>query len=73
MSDIPAMVQGIKQKLVNTHYHDKFFYNIDKLIYIGYDQGANAMLYSLAKQESLLTPDISSVVLIAPCAKMEVE
>ena len=31
------------------------------------------MLYSLAKQESHLTPDISAVVLIAPCAKMQVE
>ena len=37
MSDIPAMVRCIKETLVNSHYYDQFFYNIDKLIYIGYD------------------------------------
>ena len=31
------------------------------------------MLYSLAKQEKSLLPHISAVVLLAPCAKMNVE
>ena len=31
------------------------------------------MLYSLAKQEESLLPHISAVVLVAPCAKMNVE
>lgn len=72
-SDIPAMITGIKKTLANSHYYDKLYYNIEKVIYVGYDQGANAMLYSLAKQEQSLKNDVSAVVLIAPCAKMNIE
>lgn len=71
--DIPAMVKGIKKTLDDQHYFDEYYHNIDKVLYIGYDQGANSMLYSLAKQESKLKHDISGVVLVAPCAKMNVE
>ena len=40
---------------------------------MAYDQSANAMLYSLAKQESKLLKDVGGVVLVAPCAKMNVQ
>lgn len=51
MSDIPAMITGVKKHLTENHFYDEHYNNIDKVLYIGYDQGANAMLYSLAKQE----------------------
>lgn len=51
MYDIPAMVREIKRTLKTDHYYDEYYHNIEKVLYIGYDQGANAMLYSLAKQE----------------------
>ena len=73
MYDIPAMVKQIKRKLQDDHWFDEYYHNIDKVLYMGYDQGANAMLYSLAKQESRLNKDVSGVILVAPCAKMNVE
>ena len=71
--DIPAMVKQVKKTLQDDHFYDEFYHNIDQVLYLGYDQGANAMLYSLAKQEKRLLPDVSAVVLLAPCAKMNVE
>jgi hypothetical protein len=67
------MVTKVKTILKDEHFSDERYHNIDKLIYMGYDQGANSILYSLAKQEKRLLHDISGVVLVAPCAKMNVE
>ena len=71
--DIPAMVSKVTKTLEVNHFSDERYHNIDKVIYMGYDQGANSILYSLAKQEKRLMQDISGVVLLAPCAKMNVE
>ena len=35
--DIPAMVDTIKHELVEQHYYDVNYDNIDKIQYIGYD------------------------------------
>ena len=50
--------------------HDENYQSIDKLLFFGYDQGATAMLYGLAKKELEFLHDVNGVVLMAPCAKM---
>ena len=71
--DIPAMVKLVKRVLEKDHFFDESYHNIDKVLYLGYEQGANAMLYSLAKHEQGLLPHVSAAVLMSPCAKMNVE
>ena len=70
--DIPAMVRTIKEELVEQHYYHVNYDNIDKILYIGYDMGASAMLYGLAHNEHVFTAGVSGAVLMAPCAKMNV-
>ena len=70
--DIPAMVHKVKTELKEQHYYNVHYDNIDKILYMGYDQGAAAMLYSLAHNEYNLMADISGTVLMAPCVKMSV-
>ena len=67
------MVSKIKSTLRDDHFYDEYYYDIDKILYLGYEQAANAVLYSLAKQEAKLLKDIGAVVLMAPCAKMNVQ
>ena len=37
MSDIPAMLTHVTKTLANSHFYDQFYYNIEKVIYIGYE------------------------------------
>ena len=71
MHDLPAMIKEIKHQLREQHMEDDSYKNIDKLVYFGYDQGATAMLYGLAKKELEFLHDVSEVILMAPCAKMQ--
>ena len=35
--DIPAMVKTVKRTLKEDHFFDEYFFNIDKIAYLGYD------------------------------------
>lgn len=58
--DIPAMVSEIKRITEREDSKEVNLYAIVKKIqFVGYDQGATAMLYALAKQEGAFLEDIS--------------
>ena len=72
MHDVPAMLKQIKYT-INQQVEDPHILHTDKIIYIGYDQGATQILYGLSYLEDSFYKDyLRGAILLAPCTKMNV-
>jgi pimeloyl-ACP methyl ester carboxylesterase len=72
MYDTPAMLRHIKY-IVSQEVEEPFIRHPDKVVYIGYDQGATALLYALAYKEDQMFHDyLRGAILLAPCTKMNI-
>lgn len=70
--DLPAMFKQIKYT-IQQNVDDPHILHTDKIVYIGYDQGATQMLYGLASMEESFFKDyVRGAVFLAPCTKMNV-
>ena len=70
--DVPAMLKTIKYTIQQNVENPKIEYT-DKIIYVGYDQGATQLLYGLAHlEESFYKDYLRGAIILAPCVKMNV-
>lgn len=69
--DIPAMLKNIKY-MTTQEVEEPFIRHTDKIVFIGYDQGATAMLYGLSYKEKELHDLVRGAILLAPCTKMNI-
>ena len=70
--DLPAMMKKIKYTIQQEVENPRILHT-DKIVYIGYDQGATQLLYGLAHMEYEFFKDyVRGAVLMAPCVKMNV-
>ena len=70
--DIPAMLKLIKYT-IQQDVEDPHILHTDKIVYIGYDQGATELLYGLAYMEdSFYKNYLRGAILMAPCTKMNI-
>ena len=66
------MLRHIKY-IISQEVEEPFIRHPDKVVYIGYDQGATALLYALAYKEDQLFHDyLRGAILLAPCIKMNI-
>jgi hypothetical protein len=70
--DVPAMLKTIKYT-IEQNVEDPHIRHTDKIIYIGYDQGATQLLYGLSYMEDSFYKDyLRGAILLAPCTKMNI-
>jgi pimeloyl-ACP methyl ester carboxylesterase len=69
--DNPAMLKHIKY-IISQEVEEPFIRHTDKIVFIGYDQGATSMLYSLAYKENDLHDYLRGAIMLAPCTKMNI-
>jgi len=70
--DVPAMLKTIKYTIQQDVENPRIEYT-DKVLYIGYDQGATQLLYGLSYLEDSFYKDyVRGAILLAPCVKMNV-
>ena len=70
--DLPALVRHIKYT-IDQPVSEPYIEHTDKIIYLGYDQGATQMLYGLSYlEDDFYSNFIRGAILLAPCAKMNV-
>ena len=66
------MLKTIKYT-IQQDVEDPHIRHTDKIVYIGYDQGATQLLYGLSYMEDSFYHDyLRGAVLMAPCTKMNV-
>lgn len=69
--DIPAMLKHIKY-MINQEVEEPFIRHTDKVVFIGYDQGATSILYGLSYKENEMHDYLRGAILLAPCVKMNI-
>ena len=70
--DLPAMLKTIKYT-IQQDVEDPRIRHTDKIVYIGYDQGATQLLYGLSYLEDSFYKDyLRGAILLAPCTKMNI-
>jgi len=70
--DVPAMLKLMKY-VIQQGVDNPHILHTDKIVYIGYDQGATQLLYGLSSMEQSFYKDyLRGAVLLAPCTKMNI-
>ena len=70
--DVPAMIKTIKYT-IEQQVDEPHIRHTDKIVYIGYDQGATQLLYGLSYlEDSFYKHHLRGAVLMAPCTRMNI-